>query len=111
MNYTQLDLFGNIETQQTIAEKIAQYGVKGLGDNELMVELVRPYISPRTDVRKTAHAILEAINSNIAPTLDDLTRIRGVSKELASGILIALEFGRRKGEKPAMAITSPGDIK
>lgn len=111
MNYTQLDLFGNIETQQTIAEKIAQYGVKGLGDNELMVELVRPYISPRTDVRKTEHAILEAINSNIAPTLDDLTRIRGVSKELASGILIALEFGRRKGEKPAMAITSPGDIK
>ena len=110
MPYTQMELFNTVEKTQTIAEKITRYGVKGLGDNELMVELVRPYISPRTDVRKTAHAILEAINSNIAPTLDDLTRIKGVSKELASGILIALEFGRRKGEKPAMAITSPGDI-
>ena len=110
MAYTQMELFETFEKTQTIAEKIAQYGVKGLGDCELMVELIRPYLSSRADAKRTANEILDALNCNVTPSLTDLTGIKGVSKELASGILIALEFGRRKGEKTARSITSPNDI-
>ena len=110
MAYTQMELFETFEKTQTIAEKIAQYGVKGLGDCELMVELIRPYLSSRADAKRTANEILDALNCNVTPSLTDLTSIKGVSKELASGILIALEFGRRKGEKTARSITSPNDI-
>ena len=110
MTYTQLDLFEPVEKPQTIAERIAQYGVKGLADNELITELIRPYLSSRADARKTAQEILDAMNSNIELSLEGLTCIKGVSKELASGILIALEVGRRKGEKSERTITSPDDI-
>ena len=36
MNYGQLDLFGTLNEKQTIAERIMQYGIKGLGDRELI---------------------------------------------------------------------------
>ena len=51
MTYTQLDLFEPVEKPQTIADRIAQYGVKGLADNELITELIRPYLSSRADAR------------------------------------------------------------
>lgn len=61
MTYTQLDLFEPVEKPQTIADRIAQYGVKGLADNELITELIRPYLSSRADARKTAQEILASI--------------------------------------------------
>ena len=110
MNYGQLDLFGAIEEKKTIAERIMQYGIKSLGDKELIEALISPYISARIDLRKLADTILEAIDRNSAPSLDELKAIHGVSEKLASGILIALELGRRKGEKGTKAITCPSDI-
>lgn len=110
MNYGQLDLFGAIEEKRTIAEKIMQYGVKGLGDRELIEGLINPYLSARMDSRKLADTILEAMEGNSVPSLEELKSIHGVSTELASGILIALELGRRKGEKRKKAITCPADI-
>lgn len=110
MNYGQLDLFGTMDEKQTIAERIMQYGIKGLGDRELIEGLISPYISKKVDSRKLADTILEAMDRNSAPSLDELKAIHGVSEELASGILIALELGRRKGEKRKKAITCPSDI-
>lgn len=110
MNYGQLDLFGAIEEKQTIAERIMQYGIKGLGDRELIEGLISPYISKKVDSRKLADTILEAMDRNSAPSIDELKAIHGVSKELASGILIALELGRRKGSKKKRDITCPADI-
>ncbi len=52
--------------------------------------------------------MLEIINSTDV-TLEVLSSIKGVSTELASGILIALEVGRR-GERRRRAITCPADI-
>ena len=110
MNYGQLDLFGAIGEKQTIAERIMQYGIKGLGDRELIEALISPYISARIDSRKLADTILEAMDRNSSPSLDKLRAIHGVSTELASGILIALELGRRKGEKRKKTINCPADI-
>ena len=110
MNYGQLDLFGAIDEKQTIAERIMQYGIKGLGDRELIEGIISPYISKKVDSRKLADTILEAMDRNSTPSLDELKAIRGISEELASGILIALELGRRKGEKRKKAITCPADI-
>ena len=110
MNYGQLDLFGVIEEKKTIAERIMQYGIRGLGDKELIEALISPYISARIDSRKLADTILEAMDKNSSPSLDELRAIHGVSTELASGILIALELGRRKGEKRKKTITCPADI-
>ena len=110
MNYGQLDLFETVNEKQTIAERIMQYGIKGLGDRELIEGLISPYISKKVDSRKLADTILEAMDRNSAPSLDELKAIHGVSEELASGILIALELGRRKGEKRKKAITCPADI-
>ncbi len=42
--------------------------------------------------------------------IEDLTSIKGVSEELAAGIVIALEVGRRKGERVKRIITCPSDI-
>ena len=42
--------------------------------------------------------------------MEELKAIHGVSGELASSILIALELGRRNGEKRKSAITCPSDI-
>ena len=108
MNY-ELDLFGTIEPRQTIAEKIHQYGVKAISDCELIEGLIKPYLTARADIRKTALEVLETLNSADA-TLESLSSIKGVSRELASGILIALEVGRRKGERRKRAITCPADI-
>lgn len=110
MNYGQLDLFEGFETHRTIAEKIAQYGIKGLNNTELVSELIRPYISSKCDIAKMTTTLLEAMNSNNVPTLASLTSIKGVSDELASGILIALELGRRKGDKTRRQILTPEDI-
>ena len=44
MNYEQLDLFGTADEKQIIAERIMQYGVKGLCDRELIESLINPYI-------------------------------------------------------------------
>ena len=110
MNYEQLNLFGTAEEKQTLAEKIMQYGVKGLCDRELIEGLINPYLSARMDSKKLADTILNAMDSNTALTIDELKSIHGVSTELASGILIALELGRRKGEKRRKAITCPADI-
>ena len=110
MNYGQLDLFGTIEGKETIAERIMQYGVKGLGDRELIEGLISPYLSARMDSRKLAETILDAMDINTTPSIDELKSIHGVSTELASGILIAFELGRRKGEKRMRAITCPSDI-
>ena len=110
MNYGQFDLFGAIEEKKTIAERIMQYGIRGLGDKELIEALISPYISARIDSRKLADTILEAMDRNSSPSLDELRAIHGVSTELASGILIALELGRRKGEKRKKTITCPADI-
>ena len=110
MNYGQLDLFGAIEERQTIAERIMQYGIKSLCDRELIEGLISPYISKKVDSRELADTILEAMDRNSAPSLDELKAIHGVSEELASGILIALELGRRKGEKRTKAITCPSEI-
>ena len=106
----QLDLFGTLNEKQTIAERIMQYGIKGLGDRELIEGLISPYISKKVDSRKLSDTILEAMDKNSAPSLNELRAIHGVSEELASGILIALELGRRKGEKRKRAITCPSDI-
>ena len=89
-----LDLFGTIEEKQTIEERIMQHGIKGLGERELIEGLISPYISKKVDTRKLAETILEAMDRNSAPSLDELKAIHGVSEELASGILIALELGR-----------------
>lgn len=111
MNYTQLDLFENFEKQQTISEKIIQYGIQGLADNELMVELIRPYLPPRIDAKETASEILAILDTNVIPSVQDLLNIKGVTSNMASGILIALELGRRKGEKPTTRrISCPNDI-
>ena len=110
MNYVQIDLFGTVNEKQTIAERIMQYGIKGLGDRELIEGFICPYISKKVDSRKLADTILEAMDRNSSPSLDELKAIHGVSEELASGILIALELGRRKGEKRKKAITCPSDI-
>lgn len=110
MNYGQLDLFEGFEIHRTIAEKIAQYGIKGLNNTELVSELIRPYISSKCDIAKMTTTLLEAMNSNKMPTIDSLTAIKGVSTELASGILIALELGRRKGDKTKRQILTPSDI-
>ena len=110
MNYGQLDLFGTVNEKQTIAERIMQYGIKGLGERELIEGLISPYISKKVDTRKLAETILEAMDRNSAPSLDELKAIHGVSEELASGILIALELGRRRGEKRKKAIDCHADI-
>ena len=110
MNYGQLDLFGTADEKQTIAERIMQYGIKGLGDRELIEGLISPYLSVRMDSRKLADTILTAMDKNTTLSLEELKAIHGVSEELASGILIALELGRRKGEKRKRAITCPSDI-
>ena len=110
MNYGQLDLFGAVNEKQTIAEKIMQYGIKGLGDRELIEGLISPYIAKKVDSRKLADTILEAMDRNSSPSIEELKAIHGVSEELASGILIALELGRRKGAKKKRAITCPADI-
>ena len=96
MTYGQLDLFGTANERQTIAERIMQYGAKGLGDRELIEDLISPYLSTRMDSRKLTDTILSAMDGNTSPTMDELKAIHGVSGELASGILIALELGRRK---------------
>ena len=108
MNY-ELDLFGAIEPRQTIAEKLSQYGVKAISDCELIEGLIKPYLTTRADARKTALEVLETINPTDV-TLEALSSIKGVSTELASGILIALEVGRRRGERRRKAITCPADI-
>ena len=110
MNYVQIDLFGTVNEKQTIAERIMQYGIKGLGDRELIEGFICPYISKKVDSRKLADTILEAMDRNSAPSIDELKAIHGVSEELASGILIALELGRRKGSKKKRDITCPADI-
>lgn len=109
-NYT-YDLFGN-DTEMTInfAEKISKYGVKNLTDIELIEALVRPYITSEKSVRTLTSTILDSINNTITLKIENLTSIKGVSKELASGIMIALELGRRKGESKERTITSPADI-
>ena len=53
MNYGQLDLFGTVEGKQTIAERIMQYGIKGLGDRKLIEGLIIPYISKKVDSKQT----------------------------------------------------------
>lgn len=110
MNNGQLDLFGTAYEKQTIAEKITQYGVKGLRDRELIEGLISPYLSARTDSMKLADTILKAMDGNTTPTIAELKTIHGVSEKLANGILIALELGRRKGEKKKKKITCPSDI-
>ena len=110
MDYRQLDLFSTASEKQTIAERIMQYGVRGLGDRELIEGLISPYLSVRMDSRKLADTILTAMDKNTTLSLEELKAIHGVSDELASGILIALELGRRKGEKRKRAITCPSDI-
>ena len=104
-----LDLFGAIEPRQTIAEKISQYGVKAIPDSELIEGFIKPYLTARADARKTALEVLETLNTTDV-TLDSLSSIKGVSRELASGIIIALEVGRRRGERRKRVITSPADI-
>ena len=96
MDYRQLDLFSTASEKQTIAERIMQYGVRGLGDRELIEGLISPYLSARMDSRKLADTILSAMDGNTAPTMEEPKAIHGVSGELASGILIALKLGRRK---------------
>lgn len=110
MNYGQLDLFEEFKAHQTIAERIAQYGIKGLNNMELVSELIRPYVSAKCDMVKMTTTLIEVINGNNMPTIDSFTAIKGGSKELASGILIALELGRRKGDKTKRQILTPSDI-
>ena len=110
MEYREIDLFDTADEKQTIAEKIMQYGVRGLGDRELIEGLINPYLSARMDSRKLATIILEAMDRNSAPSIEELKAIHGVSEELASGILIALELGRRKGEKRKRIISCPAEI-
>ena len=64
MNYGQLDLFGTADEKQTIAERIMQYGIKGLGDRELIEGLISPYLSVRMDSSKLADTILAAMDKN-----------------------------------------------
>lgn len=110
MTYTQLELFATETPKQTIAERIVQYGVRGLGDRELLEGLIRPYLSSRSDSKKLSATILEAMDGSRTLQLEDLTAIKGVSQELAAGIVIAFELGRRKGERMKRTITCPGDI-
>lgn len=110
MKYRENDLFDTAEKRQTIAERIMQYGVKGLCDCEPIEELIRPYISSKINMTSLVKTIADAMNSNLLLTLEDLTAIKGVSEEIATGLLIALELGRRKGEKRKKSISSPSDI-
>ena len=110
MTYTQLELFTTETPKQTIAERIIQYGVRGLGDRELLEGLIRPYLSSRSDSKKLASTILETMDGSRTLQLDDLTSIKGVSQELAAGIVIVFELGRRKGERMKRTITCPSDI-
>lgn len=85
MNY-EVDLFGAIEPRQTIAEKISQYGVKAISDCELIIGLIKPYLTTRADARKTSLEVLETIISTDV-TLESLSSIRVlVSCNLAYGI-------------------------
>ena len=78
---------------------------------ESLLKVLSVHISQKkVDSRELADTILEAMDRNSAPSLDELKAIHGVSEELASSILIALELGRRKGEKRKKAITCPSDI-
>ena len=101
MTYTQLELFATETPKQTIAERIVQYGVRGHGDRELIEGLIRPYRSSRSDSKKLASTILEAMDGSRMLQLEDLTSIQ----ELAAGIVIAFELGRRKGERMKRTIT------
>lgn len=110
MTYTQADLFTAECEKLTIAEKIAQYGVRGLNDRELVEALIKPYLSIRSDSKKLSATILDAMDGSRTLQIEDLTSIKGVSEELAAGIVIALEVGRRKGERVKRIITCPSDI-
>ena len=96
----QLNLFDilqmNEKKELTLSEKMAEYGATGFGDVELIEGLVKPYVSSKVNSKKIASSILEAMDSNLELEIKDLTCIEGVSPELASGILIALEIGRRR---------------
>lgn len=110
----QLDLFDVLELNEkrelSISEKMAEYGATGFGDTELIEGLVKPYVSSKANSKRIAESILEAIDGNLDLEINDLTCINGVSSELASCILIALEIGRRRNRNIKRTISSPADI-
>ena len=75
MTCEQLDLFDSANERQTIAERIMQYGVRGLGDSELIECLISPYLSARMDSRKLADTILSAMDGNTAPPMEEFKAI------------------------------------
>lgn len=110
----QLDLFDVLEMNEkkelTLSEKMAEYGATGFGDAELIEGLVKPYVSSKVNSKKIATSILEAMDKNLELEIKDLTCINGVSPELASGILIALEIGRRRNRNSKRTVSCPADI-
>ena len=104
----QLDLFSD-QRPQTIAESITEYGAGALGTSELIAAIVKPY-STRKGIDVLVPDIIEVLEKKCEPTISDLTSIKGVSADMAAGILVALELGRRRGTNRERTISSPGDI-
>ena len=115
-NFVFLDLKQRIIPPAGIALETPAFATMGSGEVDFYLKSLKTQKTYAIEVKtgknqsRTVQEILDAMNSNIELSLEDLTCIKGVSKELASGILIALEVGRRKGEKSERTITSPDDI-
>ena len=86
--------------QESIRQKLLQYGSAHLSDTELLTLL----LDSRGEPDKAAHKLLEVIEHDLQRlsrlTLGELGRMSGISDKLAMRLMSAFELGRRRDNMP-----------
>ena len=107
----QKDLFSALNTADNVAERVSKYGVESCNNIDLIETIIAPYIDNTVDSGELAVSLQGALNGESTVSVDMLMKIKGVTAQMATSLVVAVELGRRLGSLRARkTVTGPTDI-
>ena len=107
----QRDLFSAVNTAESVSEKVSKFGVEYCNNIDLIEAVIAPYVDISVDSHELAFILQDSMNGLDSLTVEKLMNIKGVTPQMATTLLIAVELGRRMGNiKSKKTVVCPADI-